>query len=1306
MKNSGTLDGLSGSEIAVIGMAGRFAGAPDVETFWTNLRDGVDSVSFFTDEQLLAAGVDPEALRNPRYVKAGFVLDGIDLFDAAFFGFSPRGAAAMDPQHRLFLECVWEAIETAGYDAESYKGAISVFAGSSMSSYLFNNLYANPEAFELAGMYQSFLSNSQDSLATLIAYKLNLKGACYTVGTFCSTSLVAVHLASQSLLNFECDMAVAGGVRVAVPQNTGYWYQDGGIVSPDGHCRPFDASAQGAVFGNGVGAVVLKRLKDALADGDSIQAVILGSATNNDGSLKVSYTAPSVVGQSEVIVEALSNAEIPPDTISYVETHGTGTALGDPTEVSALTRAFRSGTQKKGICAIGSLKANIGHVDAAAGVAGLIKTVLALKHQQIPPSLNFHQPNTNIDFDNSPFYVNSKLSEWKSDGRPRRAGVSSFGIGGTNAHVILQEAPQGEPSGPSRPHQLLVLSAKTNSALDAATRNLAAFLKGHPDLNLADAAFTLQTGRRAFNHRRAIVCHDVEDAVSVLESADSKRMPSANQDKRNPGVTFMFSGQGAQYVGMGSELYRTEPAFREEVDRCSEILKSHLSLDIRDVLYPDDADAEETAQRLNQTSLTQPALFVVEYALAKLWMSWGVVPADMVGHSIGEYVAACLAGVFSLEDALALVAARGRLMQSLPGGSMLAVRLAETAVRPFLEDHELSLAAINSPSLCAVSGAGKAVEDFRERLSEKNVDCRRLQTSHAFHSSMMDPVIGAFTDEVRRTRRNPPRIPFVSNVTGTWITADEATAPDYWAKHLRHTVRFSDGVRELLKEPHRVFLEVGPGNTLSTLTKQHLNGSDHTTVLSSIRHPHEQESDGAFILNTLGRLWLSGVDVDWSGFHKKEKRHRVLVPTYPFERRRYWIDPVEPVRGYFAARVGLGRKQDSLPRPAGAQIVEEELAPRDAELQSDYVAPQAGAEETLAGVWRKVLGIDKIGVHDNYFDLGGDSVLAVHLFAEIEKAFQTKLPLATLFEAPTISAIARILRREAPASGWSPLVAIQPAGSRPPFFCIHGAGGGVLLYRDLSRRLGSDQPFYGLQAQGQDGSCSPLTSIEDMAALYVKEIQRVRPHGPYFLGGYCAGGTIAYEVAQRLQAAGEEVGLLAMFDTSNWCKVPRLSAGSKGYHFLQKLWFHGANFLALDSEGKGRFLLEKARELRSRMPMWRAMLLAKFGGRSGAVTSESRVLGEIWQANDRACANYVPQPYPGTVTDFRPRTQYRALSRPDVKWDQLAKGGQDIVVLPVYPAGMLVEPFVADLAGALRATIDRSLHNTRIANTAGRNNVP
>ena len=933
--NSKTLEQFDGSEIAIIGMACRFPGAQGIDAFWNNLRNGVDSITHFTDEQLLASGVDPEALHNSNYVNARAVLDDVELFDPTFFGFSPREAECMDPQHRLFLECVWNAIETAGYDAESYKGTIGVYAGASMNSYLVNNLYANPEAMALAGDFQVSLYNNLASLTTCIAYKLNLKGPCYTIQTFCSTSLVAVHVACQSLLNFECDMAIAGGVSVFVPQNTGYWYQEGLIVSPDGFCRPFDANANGTVFGNGLGAVVLKRLEDALSDGDNIEAVIIGSAINNDGSLKVSYSAPSVTGQAEVIAEALANADVASETITYVETHGTGTSLGDPTEMTALTQAFRSGTQKKGFCALGSVKSNIGHLDAAAGVASLIKTVLALKHKEIPPSLHFESPNPNIDFEKSPFFINTKLSEWKVDGSHLRAGVSSFGVGGTNAHVILQEAPVLEHSNTSRPHQLLVISAKTSSGLDKITTNLVENLKQHSHLSLADVTYTLQVGRKAFSYRRMLVCQNVNDAISTLETSDPKRMLTVYQERRNPPVAFMFSGQGSQYVDMGLELYETESEFREHIDRCSEILKPHLGLDLRDIIYPAKENAEEAAHNLKNTLITQPALFTIEYSLAKLWMSWGVQPAALVGHSIGEYVAACLAGVFSLEDALSLVATRGRLMQELPGGSMLAVPLSEKDIEQFLNEN-LSLSAVNSPSICTVSGENEAVEDLEEELSKNNINCRHLHTSHAFHSKMMDPIIDSFVEHAKQVNFDTPRIPIVSTVTGTWVTSDEIMAPIYWAKNLRQTVRFSDCVQELLKEPNRVLLEVGPGQTLSTLVRQHSNESKEQIVLSSIRHPQEHKSDTAFILNTLGRLWLSGIQVNWPGFYKDERRHRVPLPTYSFERQRYWVEPQKPVQATTAAQKFSSKKADldewfyipswkrfQLPKPHGKKVLAE-----------------------------------------------------------------------------------------------------------------------------------------------------------------------------------------------------------------------------------------------------------------------------------------------------------------------------------------------------------------------------------------------
>jgi acyl transferase domain-containing protein/acyl carrier protein len=878
---------MSNLDVAVIGLAGRFPGARNLDEYWQNLREGVESISFFSDEELVSSGVDPATLSEPAYVKAGGILEDIELFDASFFGFTPMEAETMDPQHRLFLECTWQALENAGYNPETYSGLIGVYAGTSLNSYALSFLHSGQ------GRSPTF-SGDKDYMATVTSYKLNLKGPSITVQTFCSTALVALHLARQSLLNEECDLALAGGVSIRVPQKAGYLYQEGDILSSDGHVRAFDAQANGTVFSNGIGVVVLKRLVDAAADGDCIYAVIKGSAINNDGSLKVSYTAPSVDGQAEVIVEALADAGVDPETIGYIETHGTGTTLGDPIEITALTKAFQASTDKKGFCAIGAVKANIGHTDAAAGVAGLIKTVLALKHKVIPPSVNFKRPNPKIDFPASPFYVNTALSEWKATDSPRRAGVSAFGFGGTNAHVILEEAPVVGVSGPSRPWQLLTLSARTNSALETATDQLAEHFKQHLDQNLADAAYTLSVGRRAFNYRRILVCRDHEDAVATLKTQDPKRVFTACQEHRERPVAFMFSGQGAQYVNMGRDLYHSELLFREQVDTCADLLKPRLGLDLRHVLYPEAGDIQAAEAQLTETRLTQPALFVIEYALAQLWIAWGLHPAAMIGHSIGEYVAACLAGVFDLEDALALVAERGRLMQSMPPGAMLSVLLTEADVQPLLNDA-LTLATINAPERCVVSGPAEAIATLEQRLTEQGVAVQQLHTSHAFHSPMMEPILQPFEEQVHQVHLHEPQIPYISNVTGDWITPEQATDPTYWAQHLRQTVRFSDGVSTLAQTPEWVLLEVGPGHTLRTLAQRHPRRTPEQIVLSSMRHPQDIEDDQAFLLRSLGQLWLAGVAVDWQGFYRQEHRLRVPLPTYSFERQRYWIEAQQHV---------------------------------------------------------------------------------------------------------------------------------------------------------------------------------------------------------------------------------------------------------------------------------------------------------------------------------------------------------------------------------------------------------------------------
>lgn len=893
-------------EIAIIGMAGRFPGAKNIEELWQNLHDGVESIVTFTDEELQAAGIDSELLSNPNYVKAGAPLDHPDLFDAAFFGFNPQEAAITDPQHRLFLECAHQALEVAGYDPQTYRGLIGVFAGAAASTYQTNNLQTSRSLLQRVSPFEIVVGNDKDFVPTRVSYKLNLRGPSINLQTACSTSLVAVHLACQSLLERACDIALAGGVSVRFPQRVGYLYEQEGILSPDGHCRAFDAEARGAVGGHGLGIVVLKRLSEAKEDGDNILAVIRGSAINNDGSRKVGYTAPGVAGQAEVIASAQAMAGVTPDTITCIEAHGTGTLLGDPIEVTALTQAFGRCSRGEGFCAIGSVKTNLGHLDAAAGVTGLIKMVLQLQQRQLVPSLNFHQPNPSLNLVSSPFYVNDRLREWPAGKTPRRGGVSSFGIGGTNAHMIVEEAPVREASSPSRAWQLLTVSAKTHSALETATGELVTHLKQQPEVNLADLTFTQHVGRTALADRRAAVCEDPADAIRVLTGNQPERLLTFYDAPKQRHVIFMFPGGGAQYVNMGRGLYETEPLYRKEIDRCAEMFRRHLEIDIREVMYPSSNRLGDAEGGIRKTRLGLPALFATEYAQAKLWRSWGIEPEALIGHSLGEYAAACIAEVFTLEEAVALVAARSSLMQKLPAGGMLAVLEPESDVRRWLPEN-LSIAAINGPSLCVVSGALGAIEQCELTLAERGCDCHRLHIDVASHCSLVDPIVGEFEEMVAELHPLPPRIPYISNVSGTWVNGIEVCDPHYWAKHLRQTVRFSDGLRELFKRPDRVFLEVGPGHGLSMLANGHPSKMPQHITVSSQRHPRDSQPDPLFLLTALAQLWVSGVQVNWSEVHRNEKRHRVVLPTYPFERQSYWVEPSNAEEQQY---IGLKKKSD------------------------------------------------------------------------------------------------------------------------------------------------------------------------------------------------------------------------------------------------------------------------------------------------------------------------------------------------------------------------------------------------------------
>jgi acyl transferase domain-containing protein len=903
-------DAMTGLEIAVIGMAGRFPGARNIHEFWNNLIDGVESIPFLSDEELKESGAAPGLLENPGFVKTnGGILEDRECFDAAFFDYTPREAEIMDPQMRVFHECAWKALEDAGYDTESYSELIGLFAGSSTSFY-WECLSRLSGKASLLGEFAASQLINKDYLTTRVSYKLDLQGPCTLIHTACSTSLVAVHMACRALLTGECKLALAGGVSVSHGANTGYLFQEGMILSPDGHCRAFDANANGTIGGNGVGVVVLKRLKEALADRDYIYAVVKGSASNNDGIRRVGFTAPSVKGQFEVIRAALRFSRVEPESITYVETHGTGTSLGDPVEIEALKKAFN--TDKKGGCAIGSVKTNIGHLDTAAGIAGFVKTVLALTHKKIPPTLHFEKPNPKIDFQDSWFYVNTKPIEWQANGRPLRAGVSSFGQGGANAHVILEEAPEirrqktedRRQKTEGREYQLILLSAKTAAALDKMTGNFVEYLKQNPEINLADAAYTLQVGRRGFKYRQKLICPDVNQAIDALSSPGSRKVQRFDFKTKNKQVVFMFPGIGAQYVNMGLELYQKEQVFRREMDYCFEILRSLVEYDIKEILYPfytsySSNEPAASTEKINRFEVAQLVTFIFEYALAKLLLEWGVTPDAMIGYSFGEYIAACVSGVFSPGDALKLIAYRGELLQQIPDGAMMGVPLHEKELSALLNiNDELSIAVDNGPS-CIVSGPEPAVRELEKQLKEKRIVGIPLKTSKALHSKMMLSILAAFEEKVGTVTLNKPGIPYISNVTGKWITTDDAGQPVYWSKHLSNTVRFDDGMKELVKEGNIIFVEVGPGRDLCTMIERYIDDPDKQQAINLVRPRQSDIPDVYYLLSRMGNLWLYGANIDWSQFYSREKRRRTPLPTYPFEKQHYWI------RGDFTG-MGIG----------------------------------------------------------------------------------------------------------------------------------------------------------------------------------------------------------------------------------------------------------------------------------------------------------------------------------------------------------------------------------------------------------------
>jgi acyl transferase domain-containing protein/thioesterase domain-containing protein len=1275
--------------LAIIGMSGRFPGAKDCEEFWKNLSNGVESIEFFSDEVALASGADPELIGNPHFIKAHGVLENVEYFDAKFFNMTPREARILDPQHRVFLEAAWEAMENAGYDPEKYDGQVGVYAGTAFSTYLLRNILPNNLVrFQTIDRLEMALTNHKDTMPMRVSFHMNLTGPSICVGTTCSTSLVAVHLACQALWSYQCDTVLAGASFIRTPSREGYLFQEGMIYSPDGHIRTFDADSKGIVTGAGVGVVVIKRLADAIADGDTVQAIIKATALNNDGSTKIGYTAPSIGGQAKVIAEAMDLAGVSSDSVSYIETHGTGTELGDPVEVAAMTQAFKATAldpqnQKKQHCAIGSAKPNIGHLNHAAAIAGLIKAVLALKHKQLPPSLNFKKPNPKIDFENSPFYVNTHLQDWNTNGLPRRAGVNAFGIGGTNGHVVLEEAPPAEISTNARSHQVLTLSAKTPTALEKMTQNLAQHLSEHPDLNLADVAFTQYMGRKAFDYRRIVVADTIDEAISQLREKNPQSVFDHYQKSSlSRPIVFMFSGQGSQYVNMAKGVYQTEPVFKEQLDYCFNYLKSLLNVDLHEVLYPTTLSLDAASEKLQQTAITQAVLFSLEYALAKLWMTWGVKPKAMIGHSIGEYVAACLSGVFSLDDALALVAARGQLMQSVQTGNMLAVSLPVEKVCELLPEN-LSLALVNSSSLCVVSGANEAISAFEQKMKEQSVQCQILHTSHAFHSHMMEAVVEPFTKRMQQVKLNAPQIPYLSNVTGNWITTEEATNPKYWAQHLRQTVYFAQGLENLFLDPQQILLEVGPGRMLSTLAKQHQAKNAEQWTLTSLPHPKENQSDTAFLQTTLGRLWLGGVIIDYKNFYAGRKLHRVELPTYPFERQRYWIDAPK------SGQSNITQPQGSLSRLGNLETEEFEEIAFSTEEKS-RTEPRNAKEKQLIEIWKETLGSRQIDIHDNFFELGGSSLVASLVVARISECFGVELSISQFLNAPTIADLGLLITGDAPiinesadnlnTTDISCLVKIKDGDeTRGILFLVHPIDGYVTFYRDLAQTLPANQAVYAFQANGLDARSQPLTSVEQMASAYITVMKNKQPNGSYWLGGASFGGLIAYEMAQQLQEAGETVKQLFMIDSpapgqnifKNESDADMLAFIAK---YLLKMGDSAPNAKSLEShsvEQQLEIVLTQAKELNC-VP-------------TSFEYEQLQCWLSVFKANSIAMNSYVPKNYAGQLIFFRAQQPWNQENpgHPEYFWLEKALQGINIHTISGTHLTMNLQPNVIKIGQKL-----------------------
>ncbi|MFD2466291.1 amino acid adenylation domain-containing protein [Amycolatopsis silviterrae] len=1203
--------------IAVVGMSGQFPGARTVDELWALLRDGREGTTHG-----IAGPMEPD------WVASAGVISDRNGFDPALFGINPADADLMDPQLRRFLETAWAALEDAGYGPKT-RGlpTTGVFGGSSFPRDWAERFAAlRPEPGSPAEL-RLMNGNPWQNLATQIAYRLGLTGPAVDVQSACSTSLVAVHLACRSLIDGDCDLAIAGGVGLT--QDTGYRYEEGGILSPDGRCRPFDADAQGTLPGSGVGVVVLKRLSQALADQDTVHAVIRGSAVNNDGALKVGFSAPSIEGQQKVLRAAWRAANVSADSISYVETHGTGTVLGDSVEVSALTKAFREDTGRTAFCALGSAKSNFGHLDAAAGVTGLIKAALAVKHGVIPATLHFRKPNAELAVPDSPFYVNADTIPWP-DSAPRRAAVSSFGVGGTNAHIVVEAPPAPQPHDPATGPQLVPISARTPAALDAVTRRLASHL-GSTEHALADVAFTLRHGRAALPHRRAVISHRTEDAASALRSIEISGVASP---QRPPRVVFMFPGGGAQHAGMGRDLYDLHPVYRGAIDRCADLFAHTIGIDIRELLFPAPADEETAEKELLHPSNNMAAIFATEYALTVLLDSWGIRPDAVVGHSLGEYTAACVSGMLSVEDAAELVALRGKLGDGLPESAMLSVSLDLPALSARMDDR-LTVAAVNGPRAHVVSGSLEAIAELKSTLDAEGIRTHQLPLRGGFHSPLVEPVMDQLASRAATKTVHSPKIPVVSNVTGDWLPEGGVTDPAYWARHLRQTVQFDQGLTTLLDttdDNNTLLVEIGPGKALTTLTQLHPLVSKTQAVVPTLCATTSYGAERDTLLAAVAQLWCAGVEIDWDAFDADERHSRVRLPSYAFERSTS-SSPVQTPAPVAAAK----------PRPA--------------------ITDEASLTRGLAQLWSELLGVPAPGDADNFFQSGGYSLLAVEFSTRVRQELGSPVGAHLLLEHPTFGELVNHVNKLAFGRERQvvqrPDVLIELQRGNPgkaPVFLVQPVGGTVFTYQALAGHLGTDRPVHAFRAVGLEADEKPYEDIPEMAAMYVAEMLAVQPEGPHIIGGHSSGGVVAFEMANQLIERGFKRPLLVMVDTVT----------SEQSHSLKD---------AKDVEKLVQTLFGIAPEATAAL-------------RKG-ITEDPLIRGVVVTTN-LALSRYYPQPCGADIVYFQAEERDEFLdSNADVWWEKYCEGEMTVHVVPGNHFSVMDEPYIARTAELLGEHLNR-----------------